>query len=273
MSDGCPPIRAKALSRTNFSRVVREHRCGCRGAPPEIGCYDGFHSYMYDDENRLTGVDVSPGSPPTPGTGTVTISGSEQKKNNCLAPVGGFSSPGASPQSCPWIYDYGSVSITINGYRQSVPYSQGSTASGIASTLINAFNNDPASPVTASGGTTITFTSKQVGSGSNYAFSTSVTYDTRDFTQASFAASPTSGSLTGGTNGTPPGTPNYFYDAEGRRIRKATGRGNRRLHLRQLQAGQCTTAVPMHPSAKATVAGFVTRGSWTHGQKLATRHL
>jgi len=220
---------------------------------------DGFHSYMYDDENRLTGVDVSPGSPPTPGTGTVTISGAEQKKNNCLAPVGGFSSPGASPQSCPWIYDYGSVSITINGYRQSVPYSQGSTASGIASGLINAFNGDPASPVTASGGTTITFTSKQVGSGSNYAFSTSVTYDTRDFTQASFAATPTSGTLTGGTNGTPPGTPNYFYDAEGRRIRKTTAGG---------------TVDYIYDLTGHVVAEVSSAGGWNRGEVYAGgRHL
>jgi RHS repeat-associated protein len=214
---------------------------------------------MYDDENRLTGVDVSPGNPPTPGAGTITISGAEQRKNNCLAPVGGFSSARASPQSCPWIYDYGSVSITINGYRQSVPYSQGSTASGIASSLINAFNNDPASPVTASGGTTITFTSKQVGSGSNYGFSTSVTYDTRDFTQPSFAASPTSGSLTGGSNGTPPGTPNYFYDAEGRRIRKTT-------------AG--ATVDYIYDLAGHVVSEVSSAGGWNRGEVYAGgRHL
>jgi YD repeat-containing protein len=193
---------------------------------------DGFHSYMYDDENRLTGVDVSPGNPPTPGTGTVTISGAEQKKNNCLAPVGGFSSAGASPQSCPWIYDYGSVSITINGYRQSVPYSQGSTASGIASSLISAFNGDPASPVTASGGTTITFTSKQVGSGSNYAFSTSVTYDTRDFTQASFAASPTSGSPGGRKRRHPARHSQLLLRCRGTAYSEDHGRGNGGLHLR-----------------------------------------
>ncbi len=224
---------------------------------------DGFHSYMYDDESRLTGVDVSPGSPATPGRGTVTISGAEQRKNNCLAPVGRSSSPqveqGVSPQSCPWIYDYGSVSITVNGYRQAVPFSQFSTASGIASSFINAFNGDPASPVTASGGATITFTSKQVGSGSNYGFSTSVTYDTRDFTQPSFAATPTGGTLTGGSNGTPPGTPNYFYDAEGRRIRKTTAGG---------------TVDYIYDLAGHVVAEVSSAGGWNRGEVYAGgRHL
>jgi len=216
---------------------------------------DGFHGYMYDDENRLTGVDVSPGNPPTPGAGTVTISGKEQRINNCLAPVG----RGSSPQSCPWIYDYGNVSITVNGYRQSVPFSQFSAASTIASSLISAFNGDPASPVTASGGTTITFTSKQVGSGSNYAFSTSVTYDTRDFTQPSFTASPTSGTLTGGTNGTLPGTPNYFYDAEGRRIRKTIAAG---------------TVDYVYDLAGHVVSEASSAGGWNRGEVYAGgRHL
>jgi RHS repeat-associated protein len=86
-----------------------------------------------------------------------------------------------------------------------------------------------------------------------------VTYDTRDFTQASFAASPTSGSLTGGTNGTPPGTPNYFYDAEGRRIRKATAGG---------------TVDYVYDLAGHVVSEVSSAGGWNRGEVYAGgRHL
>ncbi len=130
------------------------------------------------------------GTPATPGTGSVTISGSEQSIDNgywteeC---VFYYEEGDCAEWREVWhpntIWDWGSVWITVNGLTKTVSYGQGSTAASIASALGNAFNNDGSSVVTASvNGTTITFTAKTTGAATNYSLSAgSSTSDPGDF--------------------------------------------------------------------------------------------
>lgn len=112
------------------------------------------------------------------------------------------------------VYDSGSVAVKINGYSESVNFGQNSTASGIASSLASAFTNDSSSPATAmASGTTISFTTRQLGANTNYSMSTNVTYDSTDFTQSSFTASPSGSTLTGGTSVSDTGTVTMTVDS------------------------------------------------------------
>jgi RHS repeat-associated protein len=107
-------------------------------------------------------------------------------------------------------YDSGTLTVTVNGFQASAPYSQNqnNTASAMASALASALNAS-GSPVTASAsGTTITMTAKTVGTATDYTVTGSST--------KSFTASSTT--LSGGTN---PGglfapyVTYYSYDALG----------------------------------------------------------
>ncbi len=115
------------------------------------------------------------------------------------SPSSGNLTGGQAPQT---IYDSGTVTVTVNGHPDSAPYQQGSTTSTIASGVATAINNDGSAYVTASAsGSTLTVTAKQTGSGTNYPFSVSITYDSTDFTSPSFSASPSGGNLSGGSDG------------------------------------------------------------------------
>src|SRR5262249_53846676 len=163
------------------------------------------------------------------GSGSVTLSGTLQSKAGTAAAAGHVSitisgaemsttidpcynpdiipPDGGSGPSCPQTrYDSGTVTITVNGHADSAGYGVGSTPATIASGLAAAINADSAAPVTASAsGSVVTLTSKITGTAGNYTFSTtSATNDIADFGGPSFAASPVSGSLTGGTNAGPP---------------------------------------------------------------------
>lgn len=159
-----------------------------------------------DALGRLVRVDEPGGSV---ATGSVTIGGSEKK----------FCDPnGPLPPHCSYIYDTGTVTVTVNGSGKTARYGSTSTSSSIASAITTAFNNDPNSPVTASlSGATITFTSVLSGNASNYSFSTtSQTNDPTDFVGPSFRGN--SGALAGGSdNGSPaslahPFATFYSYD-------------------------------------------------------------
>jgi RHS repeat-associated protein len=138
----------------------------------------------------------------THATGTVTIRGAEQKKCSTSAPVRTTSTSTPLAGGCPigegYIYDSGDVSITVDGFVADAGYGQGSTASSIANSLISQLNASN-SPVTATGGTTITLTSKATGTSANYALSTSVSWDSGDFSSPSFTATPSGSTLTGGS--------------------------------------------------------------------------
>jgi RHS repeat-associated protein len=130
-------------------------------------------------------------SRPTSGTGTVTISGTDRTHKVYI--------PG---EGWVWVSDYGTVTITVNGYTVSTYYNAGTTSASIASALAAALNN-PSSPVTASvSGSTVTLTAKDVGTASNYSLSaTSQTDPDSTFTGTSFPATPSGSTLTGGSNG------------------------------------------------------------------------
>lgn len=135
-----------------------------------------------------------------PGSGTVTITGYEQSTQVCHRWLAG----GDCQQ---WLteYDSGTVSITVDGFTESVSYGQGSTTSSIAAALASAFNGATGSPVTASAsGAVVTLTANETDNtiGTTYAFSaTSSTNFLSTYGAPSFAPS-TSGITLSGTSPT-----------------------------------------------------------------------
>jgi len=144
-------------------------------------------------------VEVDEPVPGTPGTGQVTISGHEQKIINCTAPVGAAQTTSAQI-SCPYLYDAGTIYVTVNGYTASANYGQNSTTTTIA-TALTAGLNGTSSPVSASlSSNVISLTAKTTGSATNYSLSTSADWDSSDFSGPSFQATPSGAALTGGSS-------------------------------------------------------------------------
>jgi RHS repeat-associated protein len=159
-------------------------------SPTAVGATPGTGSVT------LSGTEQSrAGAPATPGIGTVVISGKERKT---------LGNPDCVPPHCVWIYDTGTVTITVNGTNYQVSYGQNSTTSTLAQALVNLLNAgslvnatftvSSTSPFPA----TITLTAQQPGAASNYSLSAnSATSDPNDFTN-SFTATASGTSLTGG---------------------------------------------------------------------------
>jgi RHS repeat-associated protein len=116
-------------------------------------------------------------------------------------------------------YDFGTVSVIVNGSQYPVSYGQSSTPSSLASALAQAINGSSSPPVTASAnGSVVSLTSMATGAATNYSLSaTSSTGDPSQFSGPSFATSPSGSTLTGGSNsGSSLATPAvtlYQYDA------------------------------------------------------------
>jgi RHS repeat-associated protein len=98
------------------------------------------------------------------------------------------------------VYDSGTSTITANGHSDSVSWSgSGTTPSSIASALATNINADSGASVTASASSSIVnLTSKTTGAATDYSLSSSSTYDTTDFSSASFSSSNSGSTLTGG---------------------------------------------------------------------------
>ena len=128
----------------------------------------------------------------TPATGSVTISGSLQGPICVNGKCG--------------IYDTGQIRITVSSFTVSTNYSRSpnqKTATQLANSLANKLNA-ATSPVTATvSKAKITMTSKATGTAANYPLSTSVTHSSY-FASASFGATPSGPTLTGGTGGPSP---------------------------------------------------------------------
>lgn len=162
---------------------------------------------IYDGLGRLIQVS-EPSSPMTlasAGSGSVTISGSEQSSTQTATSGTTTIIVSGSPQStsvgcpnhCTDIYNSGSVYVTINGTQYSGGYG-GSTidAPTVASGLAGSMNRGGL--VTASvSGSTITVTALATGSATNYSVSTSCSYSPY-FTSCGFSAS--GGNMTGGSD-------------------------------------------------------------------------
>jgi RHS repeat-associated protein len=168
---------------------------------------DGFGMVIEVDEPTTTSG--------TPGTGTVTIGGSERSKRGDCAQYNQ-----KTGECIRWntIYDAGTVSITVNGFIASTNYGQGSTTSSIVTALASALASSPVNIVVNAN--VIMLSAKTTGAGTNYTLTTSVNYDSADFTSASFSATPSGATLTGGSNapGSSLATPivtNYVYDVAG----------------------------------------------------------
>jgi RHS repeat-associated protein len=165
----------------------------------------GNKKRAYSDAlGRLVRVDEPGYGSSTPGTGSVTVSGSEQLNPGQLycALYDNESGECISWANGPDQYDFGTISVTVNGTTEQVFYGQGNTPASIAAAIAAAFNADPVSPATGvAGGPTVTFTARQAGSQTNYGLSTQVTWDSTNFASASFSVSQSGPSFTGGADG------------------------------------------------------------------------
>ncbi len=193
-----------------------------------------------DAFGRVIRVDEPGGSP---ASGTVTITGSEQ-----VCPSGcGVGGP---------LYDDGFVTLGVNGVSSQTEYMQGSTSQTVAAAPVAGFNASAAGVTVSRAGSTITLTSIESGADVSIAFSvTSRTTLSRFFAHPSFSGSPSSGSLTGGSDTVAnpslaaPFITYYSYDAmghlvqakQGLQVRSATFNGVGRLISQQTpEAGQVT---------------------------------
>jgi RHS repeat-associated protein len=123
-----------------------------------------------------------------PGTGTVSLSGTNQCTPDFL------------------VCDSGLISVAVNGSGGgSVPYPNGDPVGFLAQYLTNSINQGPYVNATWNNDfyfPVITLTAKTTGSGTNYSLSTLVySNDPTDFTPPSYAATASGPNLTGGSNG------------------------------------------------------------------------
>jgi RHS repeat-associated protein len=158
---------------------------------------DGFGRTIETDEPAAsltsapgTGTSTVSGTELNAGLGSVTISGVDQHKT--------YSCKCCGPQTD---YDYGTVSITLNGIMVTYDYgnlTHGDTSSTVASglaTLINASNTFPGTAVAS--GAIVYITAKPLSGSTNYSLSAqAISDDTYEFPNGSFSTSPSGATLT-----------------------------------------------------------------------------
>jgi len=99
------------------------------------------------------------------------------------------------------ISDYGTATITVGGHPDSVAWAGNDTPSTVAMSIANKINADAASTVAASAaGSAVTLTSKTTGAGTNYSLASSLSFDTADFSAASFTSTRSGIALAGGAD-------------------------------------------------------------------------
>jgi RHS repeat-associated protein len=204
----------------------------CTAATDEAGkqrrtCLDALGHIVEVDE-------PNPGAQPVPAQGTLSVNGTLQSQSG----VGAFNAAAGTASltitgiqrsvssgggrycaqynnrgTCvDWetdpivtTFDSGNVTITINGHPTSTPYGTGaSDASTVASGLATAINNDAGAFVNASSsGAVLTLIARHAGANTNYSWSlSSASSNPGTFgTAGSFSSNPTSGALSGGTDG------------------------------------------------------------------------
>jgi RHS repeat-associated protein len=200
----------------------------------------------------VSGTEQSGNSQPaTPGKATLTISGTEQSV--CAL--------GPCPPRILFIYDTGTVTVTVNGVPVSATYSHtAGTDPLVASALKTAINNSTTIPVTAScnDGTCsdakVNLTAKTSGAATNYSFTTSsATSDgVTNFFSASFSAAPASGALAGGQNASStPDTGLVTVTINGAPYSTSFGSGDTFTTI----ASRLATAISAGPYATATASG------------------
>src|SRR5262249_41954994 len=144
--------------------------------------------------------------------GTLTIGGSLLSRSGVGAAPGTgtvtFGGPGSQGFCCDGngslIWDQGQIWITVNNATQDlIPFAGRSPAvPAMIAQYMTATVNQSDPLVTASlNGAVVTLTARTVGAATNYPLSTSWTYDSTDFSQPSFIATPSGAALTGGSDG------------------------------------------------------------------------
>jgi RHS repeat-associated protein len=126
---------------------------------------------------------------------TLTIAGSELDQQFAMCPP----AQGYCYTSIP---DTGTVTVNVNGAVASTTYGLGSTSAQIASSLAGAIRSISQQVVASSSGSTITIRTLTPGTAGNglAVTASSVTTQTQYYSGPSFTVSPTSTSLSGGTN-------------------------------------------------------------------------
>lgn len=195
-----------SVTTTYYDQTSTNTSSTCTSVVDEAGkmrksCSDGLGRLVEVDEPGST---TSSG---TPGTGTITVSGSPQvvQLDPCVYPA----APCPHPQ-----YNNGTVSVTINGYTASATYGGPTDTAAIVASRLATSLNGSGSPVGAvASGNLITVTAKTVGTSTNYSISSSATWNTQYFSSSDFAA--TSPGMSGGTDaslGANPLVTLYSYD-------------------------------------------------------------
>ena len=152
-----------------------------------------------DGLGRLVEVD-EPGAgngPLVPGTATVYLNGGTQNPVT-INPCANNPPP---QNNCPQtIYNNGTTTVTVNGVMVSESWSgsPGFTMQDFVTEMVNGLNGTGIVSAVASGNSVVV-TALQGGNNSNYSISTSTTWNTQYFSSASYSASLSGGSLTGGS--------------------------------------------------------------------------
>jgi len=208
--DGTLPTGGVCPSTQPANDLFTSYSNNCTTVTDETG---KLRRSCTDALGRLIEVDEPTSSAATAGSGTVSVGGGPDQSTTVTYVCG------PNGQTCQrTVYDGGTITVTVNNFAASASYYQASSTGTITTDLITALNAS-GSPVTASpSGSGITITANTPGSSSNYSVSISVSYDSQDFSHASFTASGPS-SLTGGTDSTGsltiPAVTLYTYDALG----------------------------------------------------------
>ncbi len=142
----------------------------------------------YDARGRTTEIEAYGGTqiiPGTPGTGSITISGSERSQT--IRPC--------DPDLGCTLWDDGTVWGTIAGVRHSASYGQGDDMYSVASSLASSLNGTTVNA--SASGDVVYITAARNGSDTNYSLSAG---SQSNEGMSSFSAAGSGASLTGGTN-------------------------------------------------------------------------
>lgn len=162
----------------------------------------GKQKRTYSDAlGRLVRVDEPGYGGSTSASATVTFDGFELMKPGELQCDLWWEGQCQSWSQGPDLYDTGTITVNINGYPGTTTFRQGSTPASVAAEFAEYLNIDPSAPVTGvASGATVTITSRQAGSQTNYSLSTSTTWDSANFVGASFNVTTSGATMTGGTD-------------------------------------------------------------------------
>ncbi len=147
----------------------------------------------YDLRGRLDALTAVTGQswvPGTPGTGWISVGGSEQSK---VLPRG------CTEATCQTVYDSGNVWANVGTASANYGYGQGDDSTTVASGLAAQLNGNVVH-ATASG-STVNLTAAASGSNTDYAISVGSNTTEGDFGHPSFTATASGATLTGGANG------------------------------------------------------------------------